>query len=78
MANDDYTMGELYGGHKSARKARRALLGVECPMCKKNRPKTNASILLPQQRCKVDGYRDPRPIEEKYSIDLCTGKKFDL
>jgi len=35
--------------------------GVECPKCKIVRPKTNASILLPRQKCKVDGYVDPRP-----------------
>jgi hypothetical protein len=43
------------------RKALRAVYGVECPMCKKFQPKAFASILLPQQRCKVDSYRDPRP-----------------
>lgn len=45
------------------RKRLRSLYGVECPVCKEQRPKTNASILLPSQRCKVDGYRDPRKRE---------------
>lgn len=53
-------MGDYYNDLKQARKERRALLGVECPRCKIVRPKTNASILLPGQRCRVDGYRDPR------------------
>lgn len=39
----------------------RAKEGVPCPKCAELRPRTNASILLPGQRCKVDGYVDPRP-----------------
>lgn len=41
-------------------KALRKKFGVECPKCKSLRPRTNPSILLPRQVCKVDGYRDPR------------------
>jgi hypothetical protein len=54
-------MGDYFNDLKEARKERRARLGVACPQCAIVRPKTNASILLPGQRCKVDGYRDPRP-----------------
>lgn len=54
-------MGEFYRDVKEWRRERRAKLGIDCPTCKEKRPKTNASILLPGQRCKVDGYRDPRP-----------------
>lgn len=43
------------------RKALRARYGVNCPQCAVKRPKAHPSILLPQQRCRVDGYRDPRP-----------------
>lgn len=43
------------------RKAKRSAFGVACPECKVKRPKAHPSILLPRQRCKVDGYRDPRP-----------------
>ena len=39
----------------------RAKYGVQCPECKAKRPKAHPTILLPQQRCRVDGYRDPRP-----------------
>jgi hypothetical protein len=46
---------------KAKIKALRALYGLPCPQCKVSRRKTNPSILLPQQRCKVDGYRDNRP-----------------
>lgn len=42
-------------------KALRKKFGVECPKCRDQRPRTNASILLPRQVCKVDGYKDPRP-----------------
>lgn len=57
-------MGEAVEYWKDAgelRKARRAAFGVNCPLCKIKRPKAHPTILLPQQRCKVDGYRDPRP-----------------
>lgn len=58
-------MGDYFNDLRESRKERRALHGVECPRCKEVRPKAHPSILLPQQRCKVDGYRDPRPrIEE--------------
>lgn len=50
-----------YRAIKDHHKALRAKYGIECPMCKKIRPKAHASILLPQQRCKVDKYVDPRP-----------------
>ena len=56
-------MGDMGDAFKEFREAKRALLaehGVACPRCAIARPKTNASILLPQQKCRVDGYRDPR------------------
>lgn len=43
------------------KKAERKALGVNCPKCAEVRPKAHPTILLPQQRCRVDGYRDPRP-----------------
>ena len=58
-------MGDFYNDRREHRKQQRRLHGVECPRCKEKRPKTNASILLPGQRCKVDGYRDPRSKEPK-------------
>lgn len=54
---------------KEHRRERRRTLGVECPQCRVVRPKAHASILLPGQRCKVDGYRDPRPVETAESAD---------
>ena len=52
---DDY---KSMADHK---KRLRAKFGIECPECKRLQPKRNATILMPQQRCRVDGYRDPRP-----------------
>lgn len=60
--------GDLCRDMRELKRERRAKFGVECPECKRIRPKTYASILLPGQRCNVDGYRDPRPrsiMEEK-------------
>jgi hypothetical protein len=39
----------------------RARYGVECPECKAHRPRANATILLPQQQCRIDKYVDLRP-----------------
>jgi hypothetical protein len=61
MSSGDYTMGEFWKDVKEARKERRALHGTDCPGCRKKEPKRTPTILLPQQRCKVCGYRDPRP-----------------
>lgn len=52
---------ELYRAMGDHKKRLRAKYGVNCPQCAINRPKAHPSILLPQQRCRVDGYRDPRP-----------------
>jgi hypothetical protein len=57
---EDESMGAFYRDVRDARTEKRRSLGRECPQCHILRPKTNASILLPGQRCKVDGYRDPR------------------
>lgn len=52
---------EAYKDIANHKAALRKKYGVECPKCKVVRPKAHASILIPQQRCRVDGYRDPRP-----------------
>ena len=54
-------MGEIWNVIREERKALRKKYGVDCPECKRVRPKACPSILLPGQKCKVDGYRDPRP-----------------
>lgn len=54
-------MGEHFNDLRASRRDKRAKLGVNCPKCAIVRPKAHPSILLPGQRCRVDGYRDPRP-----------------
>ena len=54
-------VGEAFNAVRDARKLMRQHYGTDCPKCAVVRPKACPSILLPQQRCKVDGYRDPRP-----------------
>lgn len=55
--------GEFWKDVKAYRKRQRELLGVECTECIAKQPKRNPTILMPGQRCKVDGYRDPRARE---------------
>lgn len=55
--------GEYWRDVKADRKERRDRLGVECPECIRLLPKASPTILLPGQRCRIHGYRDPRPRE---------------
>lgn len=57
MSTDDDNK-EFYRSWKNVGKLRRERYGVDCPECPANRYPTK---LLPGQRCKVDGYKDPRP-----------------
>ena len=52
---------EFFSMRKAHTKAIRARYGVNCPMCATKRPNANPSLLIPTQRCRVDGYTDPRP-----------------
>lgn len=56
-------MGDLYNSIREERRKRRETLGVDCPQCNVKQPKRTPTVLLPGQRCKVDGYVDPRPRE---------------
>lgn len=53
--------GEFWRDVNEARKELRAAHGMNCPRCPMVQPKRTPTILLPQQRCRVCGYRDPRP-----------------
>lgn len=57
-------MGSEYGDWckhlREERKQLRMRFGKNCPVCLRERPKGNPSILLPGQTCRVDGYRDQR------------------
>jgi hypothetical protein len=54
-------MGDVFNDLNKMRKERRAKYGIACPTCTIKLPKASPTILLPQQRCRVCGYRDPRP-----------------
>ena len=58
-------VGDDFRALREYRSQQRATFGMECPRCKELRPRTSASILLPGQRCRVDGYRDPREQEKQ-------------
>jgi len=53
-------IGDFWNDVKAIRRERRDKFGTSCPRCKEKRPRACASTLLPGQRCRVDGYRDPR------------------
>lgn len=65
-------MGDLYNALRDERRAIRAKFGVRCPDCNIKQPKREPTILLPGQRCKVDGYRDPRPRLTDAELDTAT------
>ena len=52
--------GDMCKDLREAKRAARDKFGVPCPKCVELLPKANPSILLPSQRCKIHGYRDPR------------------
>lgn len=54
-------MGDDFRAFRDHKQALRRRYGVNCPQCAIKRPKAHPTILMPQQRCRVDGYRDPRP-----------------
>jgi hypothetical protein len=54
-------MGDIFNDMKTYRRKLRATYGVQCPHCIELQPKRDATVLLPGQMCKVDGYVDPRP-----------------
>ncbi len=53
-------MGDYYNDLEKHRKTKREAFGIPCPKCNVKQPKREPTILLPGQRCKVDGYRDLR------------------
>ena len=54
-------MGDVWRAIRRERVNLRATFGIPCPECVAKLPKANPTILLPQQRCKIHGYRDARP-----------------
>jgi hypothetical protein len=52
---------EVYADLKAINKQLRAMYGVPCPVCVEKLPRAHPTILEPQHRCRIHGYRDPRP-----------------
>lgn len=52
--------GDLCRDIRDARREARAKRGAPCPECVAKLPRAHPSVLLPGQRCKIHGYRDPR------------------
>lgn len=52
--------GDLWKAVKAQRAKDRAEHGIDCPGCIANHPKRIPTRLLPQQRCRVCGYKDGR------------------
>ena len=52
--------GDMCRDIRDARRNTRTKHGVPCPECSIHLPRANPTILLPQQRCRVCGYVDPR------------------
>lgn len=53
-------MAEVFNAMNSHKKKVRAKYGVPCPECVVKLPRTNPSLLIPQQICKIHKYKDPR------------------
>lgn len=63
---------EDFAGVKALRDAKREIRmvhGINCPVCIAKTPKRIPSRLLPQQTCKVDGYKDERPRLPRAELD---------
>ncbi len=58
-------VGDDFRAMKAHRRDYREKAGLPCPECRRLQPKRDASILLPGQRCRVDGYRDPRNASDR-------------
>lgn len=53
-------LGDSFRAHRAHVRELKAKHGIDCPTCQRIQPKRIPTRLLPQQRCKVCGYRDPR------------------
>jgi hypothetical protein len=52
--------GDFWKEYREERKKERRRLGINCPGCNIKEPKRTPTILMPGQRCRVCGYKDPR------------------
>lgn len=60
-------VGDDWNAIKEHRREMRDKYGVPCPVCVKKLPRANPKILLPQQRCRMHDYKDPRPMPDDMS-----------
>lgn len=49
-----------FEGYKEEKRARRRKFGIPCPLCQNNRPRASPTLMMPGQKCKIDGYKDNR------------------
>lgn len=66
---------EMYQGMRDFKKLLRATYGKPCPECQRLLPRANPTILLPQQRCRIHKWRDPRPELTQSEYDVLTGRE---
>lgn len=52
---------QIFRDMKVLRKLLRQHHGQPCPRCVQFLPKAHPTILLPQERCRIHRYTDPRP-----------------
>lgn len=53
--NDDFTMGEVWNALREQKREERMRVGIDCPGCKRARPKACPTRLMPGKRCRVCG-----------------------
>ena len=53
-------MGDDWKDHREYNRLKREKFGVPCPQCTTLQPKRQPTIMLPGQKCNVDGYVDRR------------------
>ena len=58
-------VGDYWNAAKEYKRERRAKLGIPCPECQRLLPRTNPSILLPGQKCKMHNFRAPPQKDER-------------
>jgi hypothetical protein len=61
-------VGDTFNALRDAKRAIRDKYGAPCPECRAKLPRAHPSILLPQQVCRIHGYRDPRPRGPEHSV----------
>ena len=63
---------DFWKEYRAARAEARRKYAQPCPECVAKLPKASPSLLLPGQKCRIHGYRDPRsgPEEARYLTEV--------